>query len=247
MRTMLREGPARTPHEPVTVVEVERRRRGGRRGGGAVMLVVGIVGGLLLAGGLGDLLPDFLNPFKTERVDRSQPALLEALSDLNRFEAASAQFQIPIDIEDDVRLLPGFVAGERTTFLAVGNVDASVDFGSIGPDTVIVTGDGGDEGGSVSITLPPAELGEARIDPDASSTLDRDRGIINRLAGVFSDNPSSDREMFQLAEQKLEQAARESELLQRAEQNTRAMLETLVTSLGFDRVTVTFVDPTAAR
>jgi hypothetical protein len=41
----------------------------------------------------------------------------------------------------------------------------------------------------------------------------------------------------------MQAAADESDLKARAEQNTRAMLESMLRSLGYEQVTVTFRDP----
>ena len=62
---------------------------------------------------------------------------------------------------------------------------------------------------------------------------------------MLSDNPTSERELYQLAEDKMEAAAAQSDLVGRAEQNTRAMLESMLRSLGYTDVTVTFRDPPA--
>jgi hypothetical protein len=71
----------------------------------------------------------------------------------------------------------------------------------------------------------------------------RERGALDRLGSVFSANPTSERELYQLAERKLSAAANESELVARAEQNTRAMLQSMLRSLGYTEVTVIFKDP----
>jgi hypothetical protein len=46
-----------------------------------------------------------------------------------------------------------------------------------------------------------------------------------------------------LAEKKLQAAANESTVVAVAETNTKAMMTTLVRGLGFDTVTIEFVDP----
>ena len=51
-----------------------------------VVAAVGVVAALLLVGWLGDLLPSLGNPFRTERVDRTSPTLLQALDDLSERE-----------------------------------------------------------------------------------------------------------------------------------------------------------------
>jgi len=46
-----------------------------------------------------------------------------------------------------------------------------------------------------------------------------------------------------MAEQKIQAAAKESGLIERAEKNTRAMLVGMLGSLGFTNVTVNFATP----
>ena len=87
----------------------------------------------------------------------------------------------------------------------------------------------------------------ARVDLDRSRVFDRDRGLLDRIGSAFEDNPSNERELLVLAERKLEAAAAADRgVLQAAERNTRAMLESLMRGLGFERVTVRFERPDPA-
>ncbi|MBW3641358.1 MAG: DUF4230 domain-containing protein [Actinobacteria bacterium] len=190
---------------------------------------------------LGDLLPSFGNPFAADSVDRSQPALLEAIEDLSEYRAATGQFQVIMDVEDDTRFVPSFIRGERTVFLAGGTVDASVDFAGLATDAIEVS----DDGTSVTVRLPPARLSQPRIDPERSYVVDRERGLLDRAGSLFSDNPTSERDLYLLAEEKLSAAAAEADLVERAEANTRRMLESMLGSLGYSEVTVIFEDDPA--
>ncbi len=183
-----------------------------------------------------DAIPGWLNPFDQEVVDRSTPPLMLALEDIEEFHAATGTFQVVIDQERDTRYLPSVISGERVTFLATGSVDAYVDFADVAAQGVEMAPDRR----SVEITLPAPQLGEATIDPDNSRVVDRDRGLLDRIGGMFEENPSSEAEFYALAEQRLEGAAADSDLLARAEDNTRDMLTALGRSMGFDEVTVTF-------
>jgi hypothetical protein len=71
----------------------------------------------------------------------------------------------------------------------------------------------------------------------------RERGLLDRLGSVLSDNPTSERELYRLAQAKMQAAAAQSDLASRAEQNTRAMLVSMLRSLGYREVTVRFRDP----
>jgi hypothetical protein len=199
-----------------------------------IVLVVAALGLLALL-----LLARFVsgfNPFERETVDRTQPAVLLALQDLSEYRAATGEFQVIVDTQDQVRNLPLAIAGERTLFVAGGTVDAAVDFSNLGPDAVVVD----DDRQRVTISLPAAELTEATVDPDNSYVFSRERGILDRVAGMFNDNPTSERELYQTAEAKLETAAVDSGLKDLAERNTEAMLRSLLTSLGFTDIVVTF-------
>jgi uncharacterized protein DUF4230 len=183
------------------------------------------------------------NPFAERTIDRSPPVLLKAIEDLSVYKAATGNFQIVIDVEKDAPLLPPIIKGERTLFLAAGNVDAEVDFSGIGSNKIKV----GADGHSATITLPRPQLGPARIDTERSRVVSRDRGLLDRIGSVFSDNPTSERELYLLAENKVAAAAAESDLQARAEQNTRAMLQGMLRPLGYTNVTVVFTEAPVER
>lgn len=197
-----------------------------------VLVALAVAGALLLraVGGWPSL------PFATEDVDRSAPSLLTSLADLEEYHAATGTFQVVVDLEKDVRWVPSLLSGERTTFLATGSVDAVVDFTGLSSTAVTVD----EQARSVVFSLPAARLDEADVDLANSRVLARDRGVLDRVGGLFSDNPTSEREVAALAEDKLDAAAADSDLRERAEENTREMLTGLARSLGYTDVEVRF-------
>jgi hypothetical protein len=201
-------------------------------GGVAVLLflLVGAVSGLLSIG----------NPFGTTRVDRTSPALLKELSNLSEYHAAQGTFLVQVDLEDDVDVLPSFLAGERTIFKAVGTVDATVDLSKLPTDAVQVNGE------AVTVTLPAPAYGRSIVDPLRSEVIDRDRGLVTRIGDVFSDDTNNERGLYIVAGKKVAAAAKESNLVSRAERNTTVMLEGLLGRLGFTDVTVSFEKPVPA-
>jgi hypothetical protein len=183
------------------------------------------------------------NPFADRTVDRSPPALLQAISDLSVYKAATGDFQTIVDIEKDSPLLPPALKGERTVFVAVGNVDAEVDFSTIDKDAIKVS----DDGHSATITLPRPTLGPAHLDTARSHVASRERGLLDRIGSALGDNPDADRELYLAAEARIAEAATQSDLVDRAETNTRAMLTGMLKGLGYDQVTVKFVDQPVQR
>ena len=196
------------------------------------------VAGYLFVGWLGNLIPGLENPFTEKRIDRSSPVVLKSLRDLRAYQAASGHFEVIVDVERDTRFVPSSIKGERVLFVAVGEVDAAVDFGALEEGAVEVS----DDRRSVRLVLPPAQLQQPQLDLDRSYVYDRDRGLIDRLESLAGDG-GDDAELYRLAEDKLAVAARDGTgLLSRAERNTRAMLTSLLRSLGFTRIDIRFAD-----
>ena len=214
------------------------RRRTARRGRTALLATAAVLGGLVVVGAdrALDALPALASPFEEQVVDRSRPALLQSLADLDELHAAQGTFSVVVDLERDVRNVPALLAGERTTYLAVGSVDGLVDLGALDGQAVQT------DGTTATIVLPAPRLDEPRIDLEQSRVLARDRGLVDRVAGALSDEPTSERDVALLAEDRLTAAAAESDLLERAEASTRATLTELARSLGYDDVTVRFED-----
>ncbi len=76
--------------------------------------------------------------------------------------------------------------------------------------------------------------------------VERERGLLDRAASVFSDSPTGERELYLAAEDKLARAAAEAGLIARAEANTRSMLTSMLSSLNYENVTIVFEDDGSA-
>jgi Protein of unknown function (DUF4230) len=204
---------------------------------GLAVLAVTLVTGYLFVAWVSDLIPDVVNPFTTETVDRTGPAVLKSIQNLEDFRAASGHFEVIVDVEQDTRFVPGSIKGQRVLFVAVGSVDAGVSFAGLDESAVEVS----DDRRSVSVELPPATFREPELDLERSYVYDRDRGAIDRIQSLLGDDTGVEPELYTLAEDKLASAARDgSGLLAQAERNTRLMLEGLLRALGFTRVDVRF-------
>ncbi len=200
-------------------------------------MVVGVlvIAGLLVAA-VSVGLSLFGTPFSTKKVDHSPPPILLDLRDLADYHAAQAQFEVTVDEENDVQWLPSFLAGERVQFVAIGTVDAVVDFSTLSSTALQQSADRT----TVTITLPAPILMDPVIDTKQSHVMNRDRGLFNRIGGFFSDNPTSEADLYNTAAGKMADAAKETDLLQRAEDNTKIMLYTLLKALGIQHVNVVF-------
>ena len=182
-----------------------------------------VLAGVLLAGQL-RLLPELENPFATRTEDRTGPALLKSLRDMSRYEGASGTFQVVVDLDKDAKFLPDAVRGSRTLFVGTGSVGAYVDLGGLDEDAVTVT----DDRRGATVRLPRARLEKPALDVERSYAVTKERGLLDRLGDVFSDNPGDEREVHRLAVRHIGEAAKESGLAARAERNTEDMLENLL-------------------
>lgn len=180
------------------------------------------------------------NPFKTEHKDHSPPPILTSLRETTDLHAAQAQFEVTIDHEDDVRYMPAALAGERVQFVGVGTVDAVVDLSTLTADAVVYDG----KSNSAVITLPAPTIATPVLDHKQSHVMNRDRGLFNRMAGLFSDNPTSEAGLYEAATKKMADAAAQSGLVAMAEQHTENVLRSLVLGLGVDHVEIRFDNPT---
>ncbi|MEU0383330.1 DUF4230 domain-containing protein [Streptomyces chartreusis] len=201
--------------------------------GALVLVLVVFFAGIRLS-----VIPGLKDLFGTDTQDRSGPALLKSIQDLSRYDAASGNFQVVVDLEKDAKFLPDAIRGTRTLYVGAGTVDAYVDLGKVGDDDVRVNGDRT----SATLRLPHARLGKPALDPDRSYAVSKQRGLFDRLGDLFSDNPNGEQAVQKLAVRHIGDAAKESELTARAETNTRGMLEGLLRSLGFKEVRVSYGD-----
>ncbi|MFJ5063867.1 DUF4230 domain-containing protein [Streptomyces nigra] len=214
------------------IKRINRRTPGWAKATGAVVLVLAV----FFAGIRLSVLPGLKDLFGTETRDRSGPALLQSIQDMSRYDAASGNFQIVVDLEKDAKFLPDAVRGTRTLYVGAGTVDAYVDLGKVGEDDVTVD----EDRTSATLRLPHAALGRPALDPDRSYAVSKQRGLLDRLGDLFSDNPNGEQAVQKLAVRHIGDAAKKSGLTARAEKNTTDMLRGLLRSLGFEEVKVTY-------
>lgn len=207
------------------------RRRWWRYAAGFLVLAV-----LLVVGGR--LAWTWLNPLGEQVIDRSQPVLLQSIKDMSRFEAATGNFQVVVDLEKDANFLPDAIKGTRTLFVGAGGVDAYVDFSALAGDAVTVSQDRT----QATVRLPRAQLEKPNLDNSRSYVFAQQRGLFDRVQDFLSGSPGDQRELYLLAEKKITEAAVASDLRARADANTKAMMTGLLKSLGFTKVTVKFTD-----
>jgi hypothetical protein len=201
----------------------------------AVVTAIAVCAVLLLVLAAVHLLPQLRNPFHTTTTVRSQPPLLKSITSLSRYEAASGTFQVVVELSKHTSFLPSFLAGSQTLFVGDGSVIAYIDFGGLKGGAIKVA-----PGRAVTITLPKARLEPAVLNVNQSYVFAEQQGLINKVSDFFSGNPNSQQDVYVLAQQKIQYAARSSPLLADAQRNTTAMLDSMLASLGYKHVTVDY-------
>lgn len=197
-------------------------------------IAIVVVGALVLAlAGFGVANVLGFSPFQLGQTDRSQPVLLKSVQDLSQYHAAVGNFEVVLDIEDDVAGMPAIIAGRRTLFVAAGTVNAHVDLAGLADKDLTLSPDGK----SARVRLPEPQLDKPNLDLDRSYVFRQDRGVFDRIADAIEAPQQAP--IYKLADEKLVAAAEGSELRKRAAENTRSMLTGLFGSLG---IQVTFLD-----
>jgi hypothetical protein len=206
--------------------------------GGIVAAIVAVLMLILVLSAV-HLLPQLRNPFAETTTVRSQPVILKSITNLSRYEAASGSFQVVVDLTKRSSLIPSFLEGSETLFIGQGTDIAFVDFATLKNGAIAVNKDRT----SVTVTLPKPQLESAVLNVSQSYVYAQQQGLFNRIGNFFSGNPNSQHQVYVVAQRKIQNAARQSALLAQAQRNTRAMLTGLLTSLGFNNITVTFAPP----
>jgi Protein of unknown function (DUF4230) len=202
---------------------------------GLAAAVLAVIAALIVLSAV-HLLPQLRNPFAETTTDRSGPVLLKSITALSRYEAASGSFQVVVDLSKQTSFLPSFVEGSDTLFIGQGTEIAFVDFSGLNGKQIQVSPDRT----AVTINLPPAQLEPAVLNVKQSYVYAEQQGLLNRIGNFFSGNPNSQQQVYVLAQQKIETAAKHSPLLAQAQKNTTGMLDGMLHSLGFRQVNVTF-------
>jgi hypothetical protein len=167
--------------------------------------------------------PSALLPQPTPTIYPSAATVLEGVQSLSRLETASYQMEKVITAESGQGPL-GFLFGDKLLLIAYGEMIAGVDLSYIGPSDLMTTDDG-----TVYMRLPAAEVFVATLDNSRTYVYDRRTGV----AGMNMQLESAAR---QEAERLMLQAAIETGLLEKAEENARDVLRTLLLGLGFEHV-----------
>jgi hypothetical protein len=214
-----------------------REERGlGRKGGGfrsTLVMALSIVV-LSVALGIGISRFDFMaripvvGPFLLEEQPArttTSPVVVEGIRDLNQLPTVRWNESVLITRESGGTGFERIFSGERVLLVAVGEVEAGVDLANLGEEDVQIDGD------RVTIRLPEPEILSTSLDEDETAVYDRDFGLLN----VRPDDELVE-EARDEAVERVEEAARENDILDSARTNTEDSIRAFVTTLDFEEV-----------
>jgi hypothetical protein len=160
---------------------------------------------------------------------RPTPDVIVAMRDLARLESASFHMERVIDLRDRQERLFGLVqADDAILMVAAGDVVAGVDLTEMRDGDVVIDPDSH----TATITLPPPRV--------LSTSLDNERTFVHTRSTDTMARRREDLETRarQEAERTIGQSAIEAGILDRARENAGRTIETLVRSLGYQRVEI---------
>jgi len=161
----------------------------------------------------------------------ASPSVISAVRDLARLEGAEFQIERVISLKDKQSRFFGLVQPEDAILLvASGTVVAGVDLSTLSESDVVVD----PERRTATLTLPSSTVFAARLDNQRTFVFKRETDLLAERTD------SLETRARQEAEKSLASAAEEGHIVERSNASVRRTVETLVRSLGYRVVTVTF-------
>jgi hypothetical protein len=157
--------------------------------------------------------------------------VITAVRDLARLESVSFHMERVIDLEESQTRMFGMLNTKDAILLvAAGDVVAGIDLTKLHDGDVTID----PTGGRAQLRLPPPEI--------LSVTLDSQHTYVHsRKTGLFArQHADLETRARQRAEDALRSAALESGILERSRRTTGQTLSTLLRSLGYERVELTY-------
>jgi hypothetical protein len=164
---------------------------------------------------------------------RQAPAVVMAVRDIAHLDTTSFHIEKVVEVTDAQSRLWGLVeAKDALLLVAVGDVVAGVDLAKIHDEDVSVDS----ATRTVHVRLPAAEVTSSTLDELATHVYKRSTDVLARRNERLEGDAHRD------AEEQMRKAAIEAGILDRARTGAERTLQTLLRSLGYDRVELYWAD-----
>lgn len=199
----------------------------------AVALIIGLLSGLLAAA----LLLLLMTRAESGPLERlwsliagrgtriaSQPTVVDRIQQLQRLETVVYTIDKIVSGERDNPVLPDFLTGDRLLMLVHGQVIAGVDFARLRSGDIAI------QGKNIRVRLPQPQIFVTRVDEARTRVYSRQTGWLARV------DPNLETQVRQEAERQLIDAALQDGILNKARENARSTLTSMLAGLGFEKV-----------
>lgn len=189
-------------------------------------LLVAVLALFLVVRGFWNSPESFLSSWlrRTTHTDLSQPTVVDRIQRLQRLETVVYTMDKIVTGEKQSALLPDFLAGDRLLLLVHGEVIAGIDFQTLRNADVQIIGK------TIQVRLPQAQVLITRLDSSKTRVYSRQTGLL------VPTDPNLETQVRQEAEEELRRSALADGILQKAQENARATVLTLMQSMGFTNV-----------
>lgn len=161
---------------------------------------------------------------RTTRTDMSQPTVVDRIQKLQRLETVVYTMDKIVTGEKGSTILPDFLAGDRLLLLVHGEVIAGINFETLKPSDVVISGK------KIRVHVPQAELLVTRLDSSKTRVYSRQTGLL------VPTDPNLESQVRDEAERELRRSALADGILQKAQENARSTMRSLIRSMGFEEV-----------
>jgi len=163
---------------------------------------------------------------RTLSIDTTRPTVVDRIQRLSRLETVVYTMDKIVSGSKENAILPDFLAGDRLLMLVHGEVVAGIDFATLKPDDVQISGR------EIHIHLPAAQVFSTRLDSDKTRVYSRQTGLL------VPTDPNLETQVRQESERQIEQAALGGGILRTAQQNAVTTVTSLLQALGFEKITI---------
>ena len=158
------------------------------------------------------------------------PAVIASIQRLQRLETVNYSMDKIVEGAKENTFLPDFLAGDRLLLVVHGQVIAGVDLGKLKPQDVTI--DESAKVRTVHVKMPEPEIFVATLDNAGTHVYSRATGLL------VPEDSNLESETRQKAIEQVKQAALDGGILNKARDNARGTLTTLLQGLGFQQITI---------
>ncbi len=167
----------------------------------------------------------FILPHMKKQNDTT--AVVQEIRTLNKWETASFTIEKIIDQGSSDNIFQQFLFGNKILLIAHGEAVAGFDLSTLSQNSVLI------QGTSITVTLPKPTILYTRLDNSKTRVYDRQQGLLTQTDINFESQARLS------AEQAIQSAACNENILAVASDNARKGLSTLLSTFHFSSITIT--------